>query len=456
MFLKRIHVPILIIAALCFALSAILYVTSANSHIGLTFVSGFILLAIGIMGVQKMKKYTYTCWILAAVALAMFYPEYLKTAGSFQLKLLIVPFVQITMFGMGSQMSFEDFKGVLKMPQGVLIGIFCHFLVMPFAGFALAHLFNFPTEIAAGVILIGCVSSAMASNVMSYISGANLALAITIGAFSTIISPFATPFLMKTLAGQFIQVNVLEMMVDIINMVIIPIVAGFIFNLFYYAKESRRNVVIQLVSFAAIIAFTNLVLMISSKTGFDGFIRSFSKSILFFYFLPMILARVLKYLLKDNRPLIEKSFAFMAMLGIVVNTTIITASGRDNLLEVGGLLIISCLIHNLTGLSLGYTVAWLFKMPEKDRRTIAFEVGMQNGGIATGLALEMGKVATVGLASTIIGPLQNVTGSALANYFRSRPVADKQEKQDSKLSPASNPLSLDIQTVKVESANSNQ
>lgn len=450
MFRQKIYIISLVLSALCFTAAAILTVFPGTILTRFTFVSGFILLSIGIMGVSRLKKFSYTFWILSAVTLAMFYPEHLKTVGSFDLKLLIVPFVQITMFGMGSQMSFEDFKGVIKMPKGVILGICCHFLVMPLAGFTLAHLFNFPTDIAAGVILIGCVSSAMASNVMSYISGANLALAITIGAFSTIISPFATPFLMKTLAGQYIQVDVLDMMVDITNMVIIPIVAGFIFNLFYYAKVSRRNVILQLFSFAIIIAGTNLVLMISSGEGLSGFIYSFSKSMLFFYLLPMLLAVILKYFLKENRPLIEKSFAFVAMMGIVVNTAIITASGRDNLIEVGGLLILSCLIHNLTGLTLGYAVAWLFKMPEKDRRTIAFEVGMQNGGIATGLALEMGRVATVGLASTIIGPLQNVTGSALANYFRSRPIKDKYRDADAVSRTENNCLSMNIQAQAVE------
>jgi BASS family bile acid:Na+ symporter len=324
---------------------------------------------------------------------------------------------------------------------------------MPFVGYALAHLLKFPMEIASGVILIGCVSSALASNVMSYISGANLALAITIGAFSTIISPFLTPFLMKTLAGQYLQVDVLDMMVDITNMVIIPIVAGFIFNLFYYAIESRRNVILQLLIFAIIIAGNNLILMVSLGEGLTGFIYSFSKSMLFFYLLPILLAILFKYFLKDNRSLIEKSFAFVAMMGIVFNTAIITASGRNNLIEVGGLLILSCLIHNLLGLTLGYSVAWLFKMPEKDCRTIAFEVGMQNGGIATGLALEMGRVATVGLASTIIGPLQNVTGSALANYFRSHPIKDNQRNTDNTSLDNNNSFSIitEEQVVEVES-----
>jgi bile acid:Na+ symporter, BASS family len=412
----------LVLSAILFTGSGIFYGLTKSSNIGLTLVAAFVLLAFGVMAFPLLKKFAYTIWILTAVTAAMFYPEYFISVGNFQLKKLIVPFVQITMFGMGSQMSFDDFKGVIKMPKGVLIGIFCHFTVMPLVGFSLAYLFHFPPEIAAGVILIGCVSSAMASNVMSYIAKANLALAVTIGAFSTMLSPFVTPFLMKTLAGQFIEINVLNMMIDITNMIIIPIVAGFIFNLFYFEKANLRSKTIQLISYAFVIMITNLILMISLKSGFSGFLSSFLKSVFFFYFLPMIAAVVLKHFLKGDKPLIESILAFIAMLGIVVNTTIITASGRDNLIQVGGLLIVSCLLHNLTGFTLGYTLSWLFGMPEKDRRTIGFEVGMQNGGVATGLALVMGKVATVGLASAIFGPLQNITGSALANWFRSRPV----------------------------------
>lgn len=416
---------LLALSGISFAGSLFFYAQPTSDLTGIALVSGFILLALGMMGFHSVKKFTYTIWILTAVTAAMFFPEHLITVGNFQLKKLIVPFVQITMFGMGSQMSFDDFKGVIKMPKGVIIGICCHFMVMPLVGFSLAHLFSFPPEIAAGVILIGCVSSAMASNIMSYISKANLALAITIGAFSTILSPFITPFLMKTLAGQYIEINILNMMVDITNMIIIPIVAGFIFNLFYFEKESRRNKILQLTAFAGVIILTNLILMVSQKSGLQGFVYSCTKSLCFFYILPIIAATVLRHLLKGNKSRIESMLAFIAMLGIVVNTTIITASGRDNLLQVGGLLILSCLIHNLTGFSLGYTVSWLLGMPEKDRRTIGFEVGMQNGGVATGLALEMGKIATVGLASTIFGPLQNLTGSALANWFRNRPVADE-------------------------------
>jgi BASS family bile acid:Na+ symporter len=61
-------------------------------------------------------------------------------------------------------------------------------------------------------------------------------------------------------------------------------------------------------------------------------------------------------------------------------------------------------------------------MPEKDCRTVALEVGMQNGGLASGLALTMGKLSTVGLAPAVFGPLMNITGSALATWWKGKTI----------------------------------
>lgn len=422
---KPLYSLLLGLAALLFIGSGLFHLTGSSNRIGLMLVAALVLLAIGFRGVPALRGFSYTVWILVAVSAAMFYPQYFKTIGTFELKRVIVPFVQVTMFGMGSQMSFDDFKGVVRMPKGVLIGVSCHFIIMPLVGFALSHLFQFEPEIAAGVILIGCVSSAMASNVMSYLAGANLALAVTIGACSTILSPLVTPFLMKWLGGQYIAIDVSHMMIDITNMIIIPIVAGFIFNLFYFDKENARTKLVQMAAFFGVVLLTNVVVMVVQKLSGAAFVATLARALFWFYFLPLVAAVMLRGLLKSDRNAIESFLAFIAMLGIVVNTSVITASGRDNLLQVGGLLIITCLLHNLTGFTVGYSTAWLLGLPERDRRTIAFEVGMQNGGVATGLALQMGKVATVGLASAIFGPLQNLTGSALANWFKSRPVGTK-------------------------------
>jgi BASS family bile acid:Na+ symporter len=231
---------------------------------------------------------------------------------------------------------------------------------MPILGFTLATVSNFPPEIAAGIVLIGCSPSGLASNVMSYLAKANLALSITITAVTTLLAPFVTPVLMKFLAGAFIEIDVLKMMWDIIKMVIIPIGGGLLFN----------------------------------------------------------------KLLSGKSKWIDDAMPVVSMFGIALILTIITAAGRDNLIKIGGLLIILGLIHNICGYFLGFWFAKLFKMEERDCRTIALEVGMQNAGLASGIAKEMGKIATIGLAPAIFGPVMNITGSALASWWHGRPPKD--------------------------------
>ncbi len=413
---------LLIGSGLLFAGSFISYLLDNISLMGILLISALIMLATGVRGSQNLKGFSYTLWIFTAVAASMFYPHYFISVGDFQLKKLIVPLLQVIMFGMGSQMSFKDFAGVIKMPKGVIIGVSLQFLIMPLVGFSIARVFNFPPEIAAGIILIGCVPSGLASNVMSFLARANLALAVTIGAISTILSPLITPMLMKWFGGQFIEVNFWSMMLDILNMIILPIVAGFIFNLFSKGNETLQSKLIQLASYVIIILLTNIVYVKSKDAGSTAFIIQFGKSMGWFFFLPMLGSILLKRFLKGDNLIMEKILSMISMAGIAVIVTIITASGRDSLLQVGLLLILTSLLHNLTGYTLGYWLSWLFGMPEKDRRTIAFEVGMQNGGLASGLALQMGKIATVGLAPAIFGPLMNVTGSILANYWRGKPV----------------------------------
>ena len=238
---------------------------------------------------------------------------------------------------------------------------------------------------------------------------------------------------MKMLGGQYIEVNFWSMMLDILNMIILPIVAGFIFNLFNENKEKLRAKMIQLTVFFIIILLTDLVFMKAKQADIHGFLVALLKSLSWFYFLPMVGAILLRHFLKGDKKLMGQILSMISMVGIAVIITIITATGRDSLLKVGALLMVTSLLHNVAGYTLGYSVSWLFGMPEKDRRTVAFEVGMQNGGLASGLALQMGKIATVGLAPAIFGPLMNVTGSALASFWRSKPPKEESEIQEEKI-----------------------
>ncbi|CAA9309679.1 MAG: Sodium-dependent transporter [uncultured Cytophagales bacterium] len=320
----------------------------------------FALLALAVRGFAAFRGFAYTLWIFAAVTISMFYPQYFIQVGDFQLKKLIVPLLQLIMFGMGTAMSLGDFAAVIKTPRYVIIGVLCQFTIMPTLGFALANAFAFPPEIAAGVVLIGCAPSGLASNVMSYLAKANLALSITITALATLMSPFVTPVLMQLLGGQYVQVDVWTMMWDIIKMVIIPIVAGLVFN----------------------------------------------------------------RLARGKAKWLDEAMPLVSMVGIAFIITIITAAGRGSLLTIGPALIAAAFLHNTGGYLLGYWSARLLRMDERSCRTVALEVGMQNGGLASAIALQMGKVATVGLAPAVFGPLMNVTGSALATWWGNHPPPD--------------------------------
>ncbi len=355
---------LLLIASLVCLITAItMLIMGYGSQSGPAVVFFFLLLALAIRGHKKFKGFSFTVLVFAAVSVSMFYPAFFTNIGEFQLKSLIVPLLQLIMFGMGTAMSIKDFAGVVKMPKGVLVGLICQFTIMPVLGFAIASLFRFPPEIAAGVVLIGSSPSGLASNVMAYLAKANLALSVTLTAVSTVLAPLMTPLLMETFAGQFVPIDFVGMMMSIVKIVILPIIAGLLFNYFFHGKA--------------------------------------------------------KWL--------DKAMPIVSMAGIALIIAIITAAGRDSLLTIGLFLILAAIIHNIAGYFLGYWSCRALKMKEQDCRTIALEVGMQNGGLASGIALEMGKVATIGLAPAVFGPWMNISGSSLATWWRDR---DPEKKTD--------------------------
>ena len=391
-------------------------------------IGALVCLALGIRGFKATKQFAFTAWILTVVAAAMYYPHLFQEWGGFRLTALITPLIQIIMFGMGSQMSLNDFKGVLKMPKAVSIGVIMPFIIMPLTAFAITRIFysggDWDPAILAGIILVGSVPSGLASNVMVFIAKGNLPLSITMTSVSTMLAPIVTPLLMLKLAGTMIEVNAMSMMINTFNMVILPIIAGFVFNIFYNRTDTRKSIYWQLISYLAIIIGVGF-LILSQGTEVSAAARSTLQSIAIFMILPAVGAMILRYFLKGDREIIKTILSSFSTVGIAAIVTVTTAAGRDALLAVGFLLVFTNFLHNITGYSLGYLFAKLMKMDERDCRTIAFETGMQNGGMASGLAAGMGKIATVGLAPAVWGPIMNTTGSILASWWGANPPKEK-------------------------------
>ncbi|MBE2213258.1 MAG: bile acid:sodium symporter family protein [Opitutaceae bacterium] len=382
-------------------------------------------LAIGIGAIPALRGYQFTAWIITTVVAGMTYPAELLHWGDFDLrnKWVILIAIQTVMFGMGTQMSIRDFTGVLKMPWGVGVAVVSQFTIMPLVGWSLTKAFHFPDEIAAGVILVGCCSSGLASNVMCYIAKANIALSITATACTTMLAPLMTPLWMKLLAGTLVEVSVLKMMTDIVKIVIVPIGATLLHDYLKFASPRPRRIIHGLaVAAAAWIAFLILggwsLLFAGTSAGTQLAVE------LAAFLLGAITGGVVYHRLTRLLPRLDQWMPVASMVGIMYFTTVSTAAGRDNLLQVGALLFLVAAIHNAAGYGLGYLFGRAAGLDKNSARTIAIEVGLQNGGMASGIAGSMGKLATLGLGGAVFGSWMNISGSILANYWKRKPVDD--------------------------------
>lgn len=343
-------------------------------------IAAFTLLALFIGGSRRYSAFAFTIWVAAFVTASMFYPLAFRTWFDFELRVLIVPLIQIIMFGMGTQLTVGDFKRVATMPRAVIVGIVLQFSVMPFVGKLLAMVFTRDPETAAGMVLIGSCPGGVASNVMTYLAGGNVALSVTMTACSTLVAPIMTPAMTSLLAGTYVEVKFVAMMIAIIKMIIVPIVAGLVVN------------------------------MILTRLGeFHASMAALSRFIM-------------------------KGLPYVSMFSICYIIAIITSLSRDALLMGGFVVAIMAgvILHNFTGYILGYWGARFMKLNEVDSRTVAIEVGLQNGGMASGLAIEVLKSDLAAIPPAVFGPWMNMSGAMLASYWSSKlPKKDKGKIEES-------------------------
>lgn len=361
----NIHNVALIVALVALLISGYLYLAKLVNHAGPFLIAFFCFLAFAVRGFALFKGLAFTISILAVVTTALYYPYLFDEIHGFELAILITPLIQIIMFGMGSSMGVKDFIELSRRPKSALIGVAAQFTIMPLLGFILASASNFPSEISAGIILLGTAPTSVTASLFCYLAKANVALALTITAITTLLAPFVLPLLMKLFAGGYIEIDVLKMMWGMIQIVIIPIAAGLLFNHFLSGKSKWLDNAMPLVS----------------------------------------------------------------MFGVALIVAIIIAAGRDSLLNIGFLLPFVVLLHNVLGYFSGYWVGRLFGLEERDYRAIAISTGMQNAGLVSGIAKVMGKIATVGLASGVCGPIMGFTSSVLASYWsNAKPVIPEESR----------------------------
>ncbi|MBN2301955.1 MAG: bile acid:sodium symporter family protein [Lentisphaerae bacterium] len=262
-------------------------------------------------------------------------------------------FFGVTMFGVGAVLKPADFGRIVKSPTLVLIGSAGQFTIMPIGAFVIAGLFRLPDEMAVGLILAGCVPGAMASNVMSYVAKADAAYSVSLTTVSTLLCAVLTPLLTKLLAGVILPVDFWKMFSDVMLMVVIPLGLGF----------SVRAV------------------------------------------------------LRKRIDKMEPVFLALSVTFIVFICSVVMAKNRNCLLDLHITVLAAVIVLNVYGMLMGYGLGKIAGMSISRRRTLSIEIGMQNAGLGTVLALNhFGAQAAIPTAMFVF--ICILTASAMAEFWQ--------------------------------------
>ncbi|MBR3287478.1 MAG: bile acid:sodium symporter family protein [Bacteroidales bacterium] len=263
----------------------------------------------------------------------------------------------LVMFGMGLTLNLGDFRVVFSRPRNLFIGCLAQFTVMPLLAWLLSRVFALDEALALGVVLVGCCPGGTASNVITYLAKGDLALSVGMTGVSTLLSPLLTPLLTWFLIGKQVDVNVLQMFLSILWVVIVPIVAGLVV-----------------------------------KRIWKGFTE-----------------RCVDYL------------PAVSSLAICFIVAIVIAANAPKLMRGGALVVLVVVLHNVCGLLLGYFAGRLAGLSTAQRRAVSIEVGMQNSGLASSLAvMHFAAYPLASVPGAVFSVWHNISGAVVARIYARR------------------------------------
>ena len=271
----------------------------------------------------------------------------------------------VVMFGMGLTLKAEDFKIVFSRPKEVIIGFLAQFALMPLIAYVLIKVFALNPELAVGVILVGTCPGGTASNVITYMAKGDVALSVGMTIVSTIFAPFLTPLFTQIYIGEMVDVNILDMFFSIVKVVLIPIILGLLVNKFFGNFTQK---IVKLLPAVSTLAIATIVAAVVSASS-------------------------------------EKLL---------------------NALNTSALIIVVVILHNLCGFAAGYAVGKLLKLQDLKCRALSIEVGMQNSGLAAGLAAaHFAQYPLATIPGAVFSTWHNISGAVYAAWLRRKDVENK-------------------------------
>ncbi|MBR5627560.1 MAG: bile acid:sodium symporter family protein, partial [Thermoguttaceae bacterium] len=265
-------------------------------------------------------------------------------------------------------------------PLDILAGCVTQFTMMPFLAFALGKLFHLEPGLFAGVVLVGVCPGGTSSNVITFLSGGDVALSVGMTSVNTLLAPFLTPAIAYLLLRTTVNVNFWKMFLSISYVVLIPILAGFVVN------QLLKNRTARLVHWLPLVSITAICMIVAS----------------------------------------------------------VVSHNAEKLMESGPVILVVVVLHNLLGYAGGWVLAKSLRFTPAKTKALAVEIGMQNSGLATVLAqTAFPNLALATIPGALFSVWHNISGAILAGFFKKwstavsvsdskqEPVSDKTKKTTS-------------------------
>lgn len=273
----------------------------------------------------------------------------------------------IIMFGMGMTLKPSDFVLIVKRPGDVILGVVAQFMIMPLVAFSLAKAFDLSPALTAGIVLVGTCPGGTASNIVSFLAKGDVALSVTMTSVSTLLAPILTPFITYQLIGTTISFDPVAMFWSIVQIVILPICIG-----------------------------------VGVHSAF-----------------PTVARAVVAYL-----PAVSGISIGLIIAGVI-------AISRESILGTSAMILAVVILHNVFGYILGFAAARARGLAWKQSITIAIEVGMQNTGLATGLAkAHFAAMPMATVPGAIASAWHTIFGALLASAIAKYKKDEVEEEED--------------------------
>jgi BASS family bile acid:Na+ symporter len=281
--------------------------------------------------------------------------------GGLITNLLLPLSLGIIMLGLGLSLTLADFTRVVRYPKAAIIGLTIQMLVLTSAAFLIAVVFQLPSELAVGLLLLAAAPGGATANVYSHLAHGDVALNITLTAVNSALSLLTLPFIV-TFALQYFMASdqyvppPFRKIIEVGLIIVLPVVIGML-------------------------------------------VRQFA---------PRFAAKM------------EKPIRIFSVLLLALLVMLAVAQSWEVLVKYFAVVGFACLVFNLVSMAVGYAAPLALKLPEKQAIAIAMEIGIHNGTLAIYIALNVLNNGTMGVPAAIYSLIMFVTAGVFAWWLNRR------------------------------------